>query len=151
MKILLRILYDGTDFCGWQVQKDLPTVQGEICRAVRKIYGTDADVSGCSRTDSGVHALEYYCTVDLPENCPNVPVDKLPLIFNINLPKEISVNFAKTVDSEFNVRYNVQYKRYKYVIDNSPVRDPFMSNRAWHIPQKLDVSAMDRAAEIICG
>ena len=80
MKILLTISYNGAAYCGYQLQGDKPTVALMLNRAVRKVFGFDCNVTGCSRTDSGVHALGYCLTVDpvSEKDEITVPLDKLP-------------------------------------------------------------------------
>ena len=76
MKILLKAAYDGRNYCGWQVQKNGVSVQGEICRAAKEAYGVDVKVTGCSRTDSGVHALAYCFTLETPDGAPSIPLSR---------------------------------------------------------------------------
>ena len=151
MKLLLKIAYNGRDFCGWQVQPNGKTVQGEMSRAVEEAYGCKINVTGCSRTDSGVHALEYYCTLDVPENAPKIPVDRVPSALNVRLPESITVYEAKEVGSDFHARYSVKKKTYEYVIDNGYQRDPFLFGRAWHIKTPLDADKMNEVAKSFIG
>ena len=151
MRLLLKIAYNGRDFCGWQVQPNGKTVQGEMCRASEEAYGCKINVTGCSRTDSGVHALEYYCTLDVPENAPKIPIDRVPSALNVRLPESITVYEAKEVGSDFHARYSVKKKTYEYVIDNGYQRDPFLFGRAWHIKTPLDADKMNEAAKSFIG
>ena len=118
MKILIKVKYDGAGLNGSQVQPGLPTVQGELTSAAREVFGFDCDVTGCSRTDSGVHALSYCATVaprgkeDHDGWCP-VPLGKIPRAFNTKLPSSISVCGACSVDGSFHPRYDVVTKGLK--------------------------------------
>ena len=157
MKLLLKISFLGTNYNGYQVQPDKPTVQRELNEASKRIFGFDCDVVGCSRTDSGVHANEFFvCVSKKGENSLNctIPMDKAPLAFNSVLPDDISVLEVGMVEDEFHPRYDVKYKEYIYKINNAPVRDPFLEGRAWHYPRVLDdkaVESMNAAAAKYIG
>ncbi len=151
MKLLLRIAYDGADYCGWQVQSNALTVQGEMCRAAEEAYGRRINITGCSRTDSGVHALEYYCTLEVPEDAPRIPHERVPSAMNVRLPEKITVLECTEVGDDFHARYSVKSKTYEYVIYNGYYRDPFLFGRAWHIKTPLDAEKMNRAAKYFVG
>lgn len=158
MKIFLTLSYLGGEFCGYQVQKDKRTVQGELNRAASELFGFECDVTGCSRTDSGVHANMFCaCITKKGEGSLETHIDatKMPSALNAHLPGDISVKTAKWVDDEFHPRYDVKYKEYVYRIINSPQRDPFEEGRAWHIPAPLisdsDIERMNAAAAYFCG
>ncbi len=151
MKILLKIAYNGNNYCGWQVQKNGISVQGELCRAASEMYGCEVAVTGCSRTDAGVHALEYFCTLQPGEGAPVIPTERIPYALNVRLNEDVTVFFAQEVDNSFHARYNVKSKTYEYVIDNGSFRDPFQYGRAWHLKRELDELRMDQAAKAFVG
>ena len=151
MKLLLKAAYDGKNYCGWQVQKNGPSVQGEICRAACEVYGTEIKVTGCSRTDSGVHALNYCFTLETPENAPKIPTDRLPVALNIKLNEDITVFFAEEVPESFHARYSVKGKTYEYRIDNGVYKSPFKVGYAWHLKKPLDADLMNEAAKELIG
>ena len=151
MKILLKAAYDGKNYCGWQVQKNGVSVQGEICRAAKEVYGVDVKVTGCSRTDSGVHALAYCFTLETPEGAPCVPLSRLPVALNIKLNDDVTVFSAEEVSQDFHARYFVKQKTYEYRIDNGAYRDPFKVGYAWHLKKPLDERVMDAAAREFIG
>ena len=158
MKIFLTLSYIGKDFCGYQVQPQKITVQGELNRAASELFGFECDVTGCSRTDSGVHANMFCaCITKKGEADIETHIDekKLPGALNAHLPFDIAVKSAKWVDGDFHPRYDVKYKEYVYRICNSSVRDPFEEGRAWHIPSPVltdgDIERMNVAAEHFCG
>lgn len=157
MKLFLKIKYLGTDFCGYQVQKDRRTVQGELNRAARELFSYDCDVTGCSRTDSGVHANCFCVTVAKKgENdiVTDIDVAKIPRAMSAHLPDDIAVVSASLVHSDFHPRYDVKYKEYIYRIYNGNVRDPFEMGRSLYVPQTLDdeaVAKMNRAASHFVG
>lgn len=151
MKILLKLAYDGRNYCGWQVQKNGDSVQGALCNAAEEIYRERVKITGCSRTDSGVSAKEYYCTLETSENAPRIPVERIPVALNTNLREDITVYSALEVQQDFHARYNVKSKRYEYIIDNGEYRDPFLLGKAWHLKNRLDEEKMDRAAKAFIG
>ena len=93
MKYLLKLSYLGTAYSGFQVQPNGDTVQGRLCEAGKTLFGVDCAVTGCSRTDSGVHAKEYYATL-AKHGGTDIPAEKLPRAINTYLPKDISVMAA---------------------------------------------------------
>ena len=157
MKILLKIAYLGTAYCGYQVQPNGITVQEKLNEAARAVFGFDCDIVGCSRTDSGVHARGFCATVTKKGTNSletTVPTDRIPRAMNVNLPPDIAVLEASAVADDFHARYGVISKEYEYLIYNGAERDPFLLDRAWHIPKHLDdaaVAAMHRAAGAFVG
>ena len=151
MKILLTLSYVGSAYCGWQVQKNGRSVQATLQDAVEQAFGKRYPVTGCSRTDSGVHARGFRCTVDIDESAPRIPAERIPIALNTRLPDDIAVRSAAYAEDDFHARYSVKSKRYEFVIHNSAVRDPFLARRAWSVPQPLDETLMDSAAKAFIG
>ncbi len=151
MKKLLKIAYCGTNYCGWQVQKNADSVQGTLCRAAEEIFGEGVKITGCSRTDSGVHAKEYFCTLEVPSSAPVIQDNRVPAALNARLPEDITVFDAWGVPDDFHARYDVKEKTYEYVFDNGLQRDPFLLGRAWHISKALNENLMDEAAKGFVG
>jgi tRNA pseudouridine38-40 synthase len=154
MKILLKISFVGSSYCGWQAQNNGKTVQQTLTDAANKLLGFECDVTGCSRTDSGVHANMFCATVSKKKESSietTIPITSLPRAINCFLPDDISVFDAELVPDDFHARYSVKYKEYIYKIYTRPERDAFLSGRVWHIPKKLDVTAMDKAAKLFVG
>ena len=157
MKLLLKVSYIGTDFCGYQIQKDARTVQGELNAATRSLFGYDCDVTGCSRTDSGVHANMFCVAINKRGESgieTDIDVSRIPRALTAHLPEDVSVYSAEWVNDDFHPRYDVQYKEYVYRIYNGAVRDPFENGRSWYIPQLFDektVEKMDLAAKSFVG
>ncbi len=151
MKIKLILNYDGSNYCGWQVQKNAPSIQYTLQDAVENVFGKRYSVTGCSRTDSGVHARCFCCTVDTAKDIINIPVCKIPLALNRYLPDDIAVLSAEFVDDDFHPRYDVKHKEYRYLIWNSPVRNVFLNNKAFIYPIPLNEEVMDVAAKKFVG
>ena len=147
MKLLIKLSYLGKDFFGYQAQKDKRTVQTELNRAAGELFGCDCDITGCSRTDSGVHANCFCATVNKHGELgleTDIDVHKIPRAMSAHLPEDIAVFDAEWVDDDFHARYDVKYKEYIYKINNSHVRDPFLEGRAWHYPRVLGDEAVKR-------
>jgi tRNA pseudouridine38-40 synthase len=156
MKILLTISYVGTNYFGYQLQEDKPTVALMLNKAVKKTFGFDCNVTGCSRTDSGVHAIGYCLSVDpVSENdVITVPVEKIPIALNTALPKDICVVSAKEVPDSFHPRYDVVRKEYVYRIRVGEIRDPFLCGKVMELGKKADaisVEKMEKAARDFIG
>ena len=134
MKYFAKIKYLGTAFHGFQVQPDKRTVQGELCHALELATGVPCRVTGCSRTDAGVHANEFCITVDA--DGATVPADKLPIAVSRFLPDDLSLFFANECCADFHPRYDVVSKEYLYRIINRKIYDPFEVGRAW-FPQRM--------------
>ncbi len=141
MKILLELKYNGSGFAGYQVQPGKQTVQSSIQDAIEAVYGERYPVKGCSRTDAGVHALQYFATYETEKN---IPLDKLPMALNASVDSRIAILSAYVVDDNFHVRHDVKYKEYEYLIHASRIADPFLIDRAWHFPKTLCEDAIDR-------
>ena len=151
-KLLLTISYVGTGFCGWQVQADgLRTVQATVQDAIEAVYGERHDLTGCSRTDAGVHAKAFRAAYVLPDDSPDIPLERLPLALNLKLPYDCAVIKAEEVPLPFHPRYDAVYKEYKYIFEDTVHRDPFMDKRCWHFHRPLDESAMDAASKAFLG
>ena len=155
MKILLQIRYDGTDFHGYQVQQNARTVQGEFNLACLKLFGCECDVTGCSRTDSGVHALSFWLTVSRRDGkAITIPTDRIPTAFNSVLPSDISVTYAKKVEDLFHPRYDVKEKEYLYLINTNEIQDPFLRNYSYHLSRSItpnQIDNMNKAASFLVG
>ena len=148
MKYFAKIKYLGGGFHGFQVQPDKRTVQGELCTALELTLGVPCKVTGCSRTDAGVHANEFCVTVDAEG--ATVPADKLPIAAARFLPDDLSLFFAKKCDSNFHPRYDATSKEYLYRIINQKIFDPFEVGRAWFPQRTFDAAGINRMKEACC-
>ena len=146
--IALALRYDGSAYHGWQRQKDLPTVQQTVEEAVEKICGESVHVTGCGRTDAGVHALRYCANF---RTRSTIPTDRLPLALNTRLPGDVAVTAACETDEGFNAIGSCIQKEYVYRILNSRIPDPFLEKRVCFFPSALDIGAMSRAAAAFVG
>ena len=142
MRYFAKIKYLGTNFHGFQVQPSERTVQGTLCDALFEALGCKASVTGCSRTDAGVHANEFCLVIDAPG--ATVPADKLPVAIARFLPNDLSLFWAKECDYDFHPRYDVKGKEYLYRIMNQKVYDPFEYGRAWFLPREINEEKLNR-------
>ena len=146
--IALKLMYNGTAYHGWQVQKDLPTVAETLERALSSVCGGRVKVTGCGRTDAGVHAERYVANFRTDSR---IPCERLPLAVNTRLPEDIAVAAAFEVDEGFNAIGSCLKKEYTYRIFNSRIKNPFYVHRAYFYPKLLDEAVMDRAARSFEG
>ena len=146
--LLVKLRYDGSRFCGWQVQNDLRTVQSVFQTELWAILKEKAPIIGCSRTDSGVHANEF-CVSFRTES--GIPCDRLPLALNAKLPPDIAAFACREVPMDFHARYDCKGKQYRYLILNDALRDPFWHTRALWYKYPLDADFMDAQARDYLG
>lgn len=147
--LLFKIAFDGSAFHGWQQQENTVTVQGELKKAWENLTGETPNIIGCSRTDAGVHANEYYFNVRTEST---IPVDSFPVALSSSkLPNEISIYSCQEVDYEFNARFDCVKKEYEYVIENTKIHSPFLYKRAFNHKYKIDVDLMNEAAQHFVG
>ena len=146
--IALRLRYDGSRYHGWQVQKNAVTVAQTLEEALAKVCKEDIRVTGCGRTDAGVHALRYCANFRTDSS---IPVDRIPLAVNARLPEDIAVTGAVEAEEEFNAILSCRKKEYIYKILNSRIPDPFLSQRVCFWPQNLDIAMIAEAAEAFVG
>ena len=149
MKKLLTLRFVGTKYKGWQAQVGGPqTVQTVMNAALFAIFKTQIDITGCSRTDSGVHALKYFAHVKTPTKIDN---ERLVLALNAHLPEDISVIGCIDVSEDFHARYSVKSKTYLYKFDLSKTQDVFLKERAFWVKGKIDIEKMRQAAQVFVG
>ena len=152
MKYFAKIKYLGTDFHGFQVQPGLRTVQSELSAGLAEVFAETPRVTGCSRTDAGVHANEFCVKIESEK--ATVPPEKLPIAVARFLPPDLSLFYAEECDEDFHPRYDVVSKEYLYRIKNQKIYDPFDYRRAWFLPRMIDsvgIERMKAAAEYIIG
>lgn len=148
MNIALVLSYYGAAYHGWQRQNNGMTIQELLETAVEKNCGVPTYVSGCGRTDAGVHARYYVASMHLDTS---IPMDRLPAALNARLPYDVVVHKAVVVPEAFDARFSCVCKEYTYVIHNARTRDPFTVDRAYFYSRPLDAEAMNRAARHFVG
>ena len=144
----LKVAYDGTNYCGWQVQPNEVTVEGVLNKTLSELLDEEIEVVGASRTDSGVHADGNYCIFDTETN---IPAEKIAYALNQRLPEDISIVKSDEVDGDWHPRFQESVKTYEYRIVNREMPDPVRRLYTNFIYTDLDVNKMKEAAEYLVG
>ncbi|UKN01382.1 tRNA pseudouridine(38-40) synthase TruA [Paracrocinitomix mangrovi] len=140
-RIFIKLAYKGTNFFGWQIQPNHPSVQSEIESVLGKLNGgKEVKITGCGRTDTGVHSSEYYAHCDLP-----FEMEKDQLIYKLNsmLPMDIVIQDILEVEAEAHARFDATNRTYHYFIHQS--KDPFIDEISWYRKPDLDIESMNKA------
>jgi tRNA pseudouridine38-40 synthase len=146
IKAIVR--YDGTDFAGWQIQPNAPTVQETIETALATIAGCPIKIAGAGRTDSGVHALGQVFSCDWPEKAP---LENLHRSLNKMLAPSIRIESIESAANDFHASFSASGKRYTYCIALSPHPDPFLSRYAWTIGWNVSPDKIHELAQVFVG
>ncbi|MEP9348953.1 tRNA pseudouridine(38-40) synthase TruA [Xanthobacter sp. KR7-225] len=145
----LTIEYDGTPFCGWQVQAGLPTVQGVLTEAFARFCGEEVTVAGAGRTDAGVHATGQVAHVDLAKAWrPDQVRDAMTAQLR---PHPVAVLAAELVPEGFDARFSAVKRHYLYRLVNRRPDLALDRDRAWRVPKRLDAARMHAAAQRLLG
>jgi tRNA pseudouridine38-40 synthase len=147
-KIKLIVQYDGSRYSGWQVQPGKRTIQAELVDAISNLTGRRTFVHGASRTDAGVSALGQVALFEIDSP---IPTENFADAINDRLPKDIFVVEASEASPSFDLISGPTSKLYRYTIYTARRRPVLDLNRCWHLPVKLDVIAMQQAADLIVG
>ncbi|MBR3464375.1 MAG: tRNA pseudouridine(38-40) synthase TruA [Clostridiales bacterium] len=140
--------FDGTSFAGFQSQENGRAVQDVLESALCELFKEKIRLTGCSRTDAGVHAKCHLSHADVPFV---IPEEKFPLAMNALLPDDVAVKRAFYAKDDFSARFSINGKRYIYRIYVSPTRDPFLDRYAYYCPVMPDVEAMKEASKAFAG
>jgi len=146
--IKLTIEYDGTNYCGWQIQKNAKAVQEVITEAITKITGHKITLYGASRTDSGVHAKGQAANFHTRSRMTPQQFIKA---LNSNLPDDIVIRAAKEVSKSFNSMYNARSKNYRYTILNSPIPTALDRNFYYFVPYRISLAKIRKATRYLIG
>lgn len=144
----ITVSYLGTNFCGWQIQKNGRSVQAELEQAFGKLFGQKTAVTGSGRTDAGVHATGQVAHFDAETS---IPAEKIPFAVNTVLPEDVRVLFCEVAPEDFHARFQAKEKTYVYSLYISPHINPLKNATAEHIPVKLNLEDMKKAASQIVG
>lgn len=147
-RIKLVVAYDGTAYCGFQVQNNGPTIEGELNKVLSELFGEEIRVIGASRTDSGVHA---YCNVAVFDTEVRMPAEKMIYAINQRLPEDIRVQASCEVATDFHPRHTDSRKTYEYRIYNTGVQNPMKRHYALWDYHNLNVDRMKEAATYLVG
>ncbi len=146
-RYFVRLAYNGARYLGWQLQKQTPTVQEVVNDAFTRIMRQEINVTGCGRTDTGVHARSFYAHFDLPSALSQQEVRHLVKKLNGFLPRDIAIFDILPVRPDANARFSAIKRTYKYQI--STAKDPFLTNSAYAYFSNLDVAKMNAAAGVL--
>jgi len=144
----LTLSYDGTDFSGWQVQPDAPTIQGTLATAIGRLTGENVLPQGSGRTDAGVHALAQVATFSTSSS---VPAQNFAKALNDILPASIRILDVTEMPDGFHARKSARAKTYRYRIYRDPICPPFLARYVWHFPYPLDEAEMSKSAALVEG
>lgn len=148
-RIKLTIAYDGTNYCGWQIQNNGPSVEGMVDEALARLLPEEKPrITGASRTDSGVHARGNVAVFD---TAGSVPAARFAPAVNRYLPPDIRILGSEEVPPEFHPRFTAHTKTYLYQIDNNRIPDPLQRLYRYHYSYPLDLARMQEAAEYLVG
>lgn len=147
-RIKLTVAYDGTAYCGWQVQPNGVTVEEVLNHALSELTGEQIRVTGASRTDAGVHAEGNVAVFDTESS---IPPERIAYAVNRGLPEDIVVVKSEEVPEGWHPRYQDSVKTYEYHILNREMPDPMRRFTAFHVSYPLDPDLMREAAEYLKG
>ena len=147
-RIKLTVAYDGTNYCGWQIQPNGNTIESVLDKGIKCVTGEDVHVIGASRTDAGVSALGNVAVFDTESM---IPGDRFAYAINQHLPDDVSVVDSCEVSPDFHPRHCNTVKTYEYKIVSSRFPVPQLRNSAWNVPYSLDVDKMRKASEYLVG
>jgi len=147
---LIKIEYDGTNFVGWQSQKNGKSIQSSIELALKKITKNKTKIIGAGRTDKGVHALSQFANFKLKKKIDNKKVflDSINFFLKKNL---ISILNIKEKNKNFHSRFSAKLRTYEYLIINRQGTLSINRSRAWHVKKKIDLKLMKRGAKLLEG
>ena len=149
MRYILCLSYDGSAFCGWQIQPSSPSVQQTLEESLAKLCGGPVQVTGAGRTDTGVHAADYVCHFDLTGS---LPFEASDFCYKLNaiLPRGIAVHSVLPAADDFHARFSATQRSYTYFIHRK--KDPFVAAYSWQCGYPgLDFSAMNEACQHLLG
>lgn len=148
MRYIIRLSYDGSAFCGWQIQNNDRTVQGDLEKALHTLTGAYIQVTGAGRTDSEVNAINYIAHFELPDK---VRTEAAQLCYKLNaiLPREIVVHEVRATESDFHARFDARSREYHYFIHFC--KDPFCEKFSYRMRHPLDIGRMNEAAAHLLG
>lgn len=147
-RVMLIVAYDGTNYCGWQIQPNGKTIEGEINKTLSEILKEKISIIGASRTDSGVHAMGNVAVFDTNSK---MPAEKISYALNARLPEDIKIQQSLEVDSDFHPRRTESVKTYEYRILNRRFNIPMYRQYTYFYHYPLNVDKMREGAEYLVG
>lgn len=148
MRYSIRLSYDGSAFCGWQIQNNAASVQGTIEAALSTLLGQTVQITGAGRTDTSVNAINYIAHFDIPSGMP-LEAEQLCYKLNAMLPREIVIHQVCEVQENFHARFDAASREYCYFVHFR--KDPFAEKFSYRLRYPLDIQAMNKAAALLLG
>lgn len=148
MTLLIRVEYDGTNYSGWQIQPNAPSIQQELERAWYKLTGVQTGVFGAGRTDAGVHGRGQIAHIRLEDDF-RIPEHKIAIAFNSRLPKDIRIAAVQITERDVQARFDAIAREYSYLI--STQESVFYRNFCWQVRFPFDVHRLHDAARLFLG
>ena len=148
MRYSIRLSYDGSAFCGWQIQNNAVSVQGVLEKALSTLCGQEIQVTGAGRTDTGVNAINYIAHFEIPDN-QAFEAEHLCYKLNAMLQREIVIHEISEVSDDFHARFNAYSREYHYFIHFR--KDPFAEKFSYRMRYPLDIATMNEAARLLLG
>ena len=148
MRYKIRLSYDGSAFCGWQIQPKDRTVQGDLEKALQTLTGMPVQVTGAGRTDTEVNAINYNAHFELPDE---VRIEAAQLCYKLNaiLPRELAVHEVSVTEDEFHASFDARSREYQKFIHFT--KDPFCERFSYRMRYPLDIAKMNKAAAYLLG
>ena len=148
MRYSIRLSYDGSAFCGWQIQNNAKSVQGTLEKALSTLCGQEIQVTGAGRTDTAVNAINYIAHFEIPDDAV-LEAEHLCYKLNAMLPREIVIHEVSFVGEDFHARFDAKNREYHYFIHFT--KDPFCEKFSYRMRYPLDIKAMNEAAALLLG
>lgn len=145
-RYFIHLAYQGTQYHGWQIQPNAITVQQVLNESFSKLLRQDINITGCGRTDTGVHARNFYAHFDITEPYNN-ELDKLCYKVNAILPPDIKVYSIREVATDLHARFSAKERVYKYYISNT--KEIFLNAYCWQLYKSFDIDMMNKAAQLL--
>lgn len=147
-RVRLIVAYDGTNYCGWQIQPNGITVEEVLNKHLSELLKEPIAIIGASRTDSGVHALGNVAVFDTNTR---IPAERISFALNQRLPRDIRIQKSDEVDARWHPRYQDSIKTYEYRIQNARLQNPIRRLYTYFVYYHLDVEKMQKAGKIFIG
>ncbi|SFA93532.1 tRNA pseudouridine38-40 synthase [Acetitomaculum ruminis DSM 5522] len=147
-RIMLKVAYDGTAYCGYQIQPNGLSIEEVLNNTLSDFLKEEIKVIGASRTDAGVHSMGNVVVFD---TLSKIPGEKFSFAINRFLPEDIVIRESKEVSEDFHPRKNKSFKLYRYRILNDTFNIPMYRNYSYHFYRKLDIENMKKAAGYLIG
>ncbi len=145
-RYFVKLAYNGKPFNGWQIQPNDPSVQAEVERVISTVLREDVGVVGCGRTDSGVHASEYYAHF---ETSASFDCETVQFKLNCMLPKEVAIFSIFPVSEKLHARFSAEARTYHYFINQE--KDAFRYDHSWYMHKPINVVRMNEACQFLFG